>query len=100
MLIYNGSSFFQLLEGRKETVEDLFGRIKTDDRHIEIKRYHSGAIEHRSFETWAMAYRRLPEKFRFTDWVSLPENSYSSTPPLSMGARILKLLYELDDQPF
>ena len=39
ILLYNERSFFQLLEGEKKTIEDLFERITQDPRHHDIIKF-------------------------------------------------------------
>ncbi len=53
-LICRAELYLQLLEGAEETVETLFERIKTDDRHLNVKRLASGPISRRLFPAWAM----------------------------------------------
>ncbi len=36
ILLYNERNFFQLLEGEKETIQNLYEKIKQDNRHKDI----------------------------------------------------------------
>lgn len=59
LLIYKEDSFFQILEGKKETVLSTFARIEKDPRHESIDVLMSEDIAARSFEEWSMAFVNL-----------------------------------------
>ena len=56
MLIYHQGSFLQVLEGPKDVVEGLFGKISGDSRHKEIKVLFRGEVEEREFAEWSMGF--------------------------------------------
>ena len=56
VLLHTERRFAQILEGRRDTVMDLFGKIRHDLRHDEVRLVGLEAIEDRTFGTWAMAY--------------------------------------------
>ena len=61
LLIFNGGSFLQLLEGERKSVMNLFGRICCDQRHFNINTllaYNNGI---RLFPEWSMCYKNLNE---------------------------------------
>ena len=60
LLLYDGERYIQILEGDPEKVDDLFGKIKADSRHVDIELLHKGPITGRSFQNWRMAYEALP----------------------------------------
>ncbi|MDA8791792.1 BLUF domain-containing protein [Bacteriovoracaceae bacterium] len=59
MLLYKGGVFMQLLEGNKNVVLNLFGRIGTDLRHEGIKILVKQEVEGRLFTDWTMGYRKI-----------------------------------------
>ncbi len=56
LLCYEGN-FFQLLEGEKETVKDLYAKISEDGRHRGVIRIFSEVAEEREFPNWSMGYK-------------------------------------------
>ncbi|MBF7683793.1 BLUF domain-containing protein [Acinetobacter sp. B5B] len=56
VLYYANNSFFQCLEGKKETVEKVFERIKNDPRHKELRLISKKEIFEVSFTKWSMKY--------------------------------------------
>jgi len=62
MLLYDKGSFFQVLEGDKDKIENLFSVISMDERHREIVRIIFEAIPERSFPDWSMGYSNISRK--------------------------------------
>ena len=56
MLVYHEGSFIQVLEGERVAVESVYEKIETDERHSNQTVLLRGDIEHRTFESWAMAF--------------------------------------------
>lgn len=56
MLLYCDGSFFQVLEGRKTDIDELFRIISGDPRHSKITRIIKEPIAGRSFSEWSMAF--------------------------------------------
>ena len=61
-LIYHNKFFLQILEGEKEVVEELFEKIKLDDRNDQITLLSTDESEFRIFKEWAMAYYQFPDE--------------------------------------
>lgn len=59
LLLHRQHSFFQVLEGYKEDVLDLFARIQSDDRHKRVEVLFDGEIESREFTDWRMGFVQL-----------------------------------------
>lgn len=59
MLLFIEGNFFQVLEGRSETVEALFEHICRDDRHTRVTRIIFEPIAERDFAEWTMGFARL-----------------------------------------
>jgi hypothetical protein len=59
LLLHRDDSFFQILEGDREVVLDLFERICGDPRHERVEIVAEGPIERREFSDWQMAFIEL-----------------------------------------
>lgn len=59
MLLYAGGNFIQLLEGPKESVEEIYDRITHDDRNKNNIVIIKKDKKQRLFDQWSMGYRRL-----------------------------------------
>jgi hypothetical protein len=57
MLLYMRGNIIQVLEGDKQAVLDLFGRIETDHRHTNVACVLNKPIEERLFADWNMGYQ-------------------------------------------
>jgi len=56
LLLFNSRRFLQVLEGPKEAVERIYGRIAKDGRHGAIVKLREASIDTREFGQWGMAY--------------------------------------------
>ena len=70
MLLYSEGSFFQVLEGEKESVDRVFSRVSADDRHHKITTIVREKAPRRSFGDWTMGYVGLSreELSQAGDW--------------------------------
>ena len=59
MLVYEGTSFLQVLEGAGEVIDALFGRIRTDRRHSRVVLLLREPLASRSFSEWTMGASRV-----------------------------------------
>jgi lipase chaperone LimK len=64
-LLWSGDYFCQVIEGERDTLEDLFETIQMDPRHEEITVLHFEPIDRRSFSEWAMAMAGNESTMRF-----------------------------------
>ncbi|MFW1678601.1 BLUF domain-containing protein [Pontibacter sp. JAM-7] len=62
MLLFDGGSFFQVLEGDKVAVRKLYEKIKRDKRHQKLVKVIEEPIESRSFSDWTMGYSALSKE--------------------------------------
>ena len=53
-LICREDIFLQLLEGPKTDIEETYGSIKRDDRHLNVQQLVDRNIDQRLFPAWAM----------------------------------------------
>ncbi|MGF1644981.1 MAG: BLUF domain-containing protein [Thiotrichales bacterium] len=61
VLLFHKHSFFQVLEGEREVVRQLFAEIATDPRHARVTLIVEEAIPHRSFGSWTMGYAEISD---------------------------------------
>lgn len=59
LLLHREGSFFQVLEGEKTQVTEIFEAIKGDPRHHRIKVLFEGDIDQREFPDWRMGFVEL-----------------------------------------
>jgi hypothetical protein len=62
LLLHRDDSFFQILEGGREEVLDLFERICADPRHERVEIVAEGPIDRREFTDWQMAFIELDDQ--------------------------------------
>ena len=56
-LLYNDHHFVQILEGEFSMLNELYGRIRKDNRHKNVITLHMKEIETRCFPDWKMAFK-------------------------------------------
>jgi hypothetical protein len=59
LLLYKDGNFMQMIEGPKEAVLELLGRIEKDQRHRGVIVLFSEDQPKREFEDWSMGFKRL-----------------------------------------
>ncbi len=59
LLLYGREHSYQILEGGTSSVQDLFGRIRQDKRHLDITLIAERDIVDRTFSNWWMGFRKL-----------------------------------------
>ncbi|MEQ8266331.1 MAG: BLUF domain-containing protein [Parvibaculum sp.] len=59
MLLLVDGTFFQVLEGDKESVEETFARISRDPRHSGVIRVVGEERDERSFPRWSMGFEKI-----------------------------------------
>lgn len=67
ILFYHKGNVMQIIEGEHDTINDLFERIKIDNRHTDVVKVNNFKINKRSYPDWSMAFKQLPDK----DWVKV-----------------------------
>ena len=58
-LLASDSEFFQVLEGDRAEVMDLFNKIRNDSRHFGVNLIWSAEIKERAFGDWSMLCRKV-----------------------------------------
>ena len=59
MLLFEGTSFLQVLEGESEVIDALFERIRADRRHTRVVLLLREPLASRSFGEWTMGASRV-----------------------------------------
>lgn len=62
MLLYCSQSFLQLLEGDDESLEETYGRIVADDRHVKLRKLMDADVPARAFPDWTMGFEHLDDE--------------------------------------
>ncbi len=62
MLLFDGDSFLQVLEGPKDTVMALFEKIERDPRHTQFTSLVERKIPQRDFGDWSMGLAHIEGK--------------------------------------
>lgn len=93
ILFYHRGNILQILEGENNTVNELFEKIKIDNRHTDVVKLVDFKITKRSYVDWSMAFKHLSKK----DWVEVKgylniENEESLLPQYSDKSCYLKVL--------
>lgn len=63
VLLYRATNFIQLLEGEEARIVPLFGRIRRDGRHCDVKLMYLGPAAERLFPSWSMGVVNMHEDF-------------------------------------
>ena len=61
ILLFRDSTFLQLLEGRQDRVEQVYGSICADSRHHDVTRVWTRQQKDRQFPDWSMGFSNLDE---------------------------------------
>ena len=62
LLLFIDGNFIQVLEGDKDTINDLFQKIEKDTRHKNVTKVIEDTIESRQFENWDMGFSVINSK--------------------------------------
>jgi hypothetical protein len=90
MLLYCEGSFIQVLEGHKDTLENLFAKILRDPRHRNCQLLLRNPIETRLFEDWYMGFKSVSQQ-QFEDLPGYVD-FFGDCPIPDRGAAALELL--------
>jgi hypothetical protein len=94
ILLYGQDQFFQVLEGERSTVHELYARIQQDPRHRNVTTFADKEVAQRGFIDWSMAFHSLPPSqfIEFAGYVS-PSALEVAQPGLSQAdTQLLQLL--------
>ena len=63
-LCYDGTHFFQIIEGPADAIDALYDAIRNDPRHTDVHTLSEADVTARSFSDWSMGYKRMDERLR------------------------------------
>jgi hypothetical protein len=94
ILLYGAGQFMQVLEGEESGIEQLYGRIRQDERHEQVQTLTQGVTGRRVFPRWSMGFLAAsPEEFnRLVGHLSVVRHSAARTQANGQG--LLALLQE------
>lgn len=96
-LLFTGTHFAQILEGPRESVDQLMSSLHRDVRHANIKIVDRQRITERKFGDWQMVYQG-PSQF-VSRHVARLLDSTSQSEQQRMVARLIELAYEFASTP-
>ena len=62
MLLYSSQSFLQMLEGDPAALEETYGRIVADDRHVNLRLLMNADVPARLFPDWTMGFEHIDDE--------------------------------------
>ncbi len=88
-LYFDDRQFYQVLEGERERLREMFERIRRDTRHSDVVLLHEGEITRPQFPEWSM-------KFIDGGWVPRSRENFAydslrAAPPEALMARLQEL---------
>lgn len=101
MLLYAGGNFFQVLEGERKDVEEIYETIVKDVRNMGNVVLLKEAIENRTFPEWSMGFSHLTSSDKaavegyseFLERKMEPEE-FANKADTIFGRKVLALLYQ------
>ncbi len=81
LLLYRDGFFIQALEGEKQVLDNLFDRIRCDQRHSDVLLIYREPIEERAFGEWSMGFKSFDYTLLhtldgFSDFLSQPSPDF------------------------
>ncbi len=67
ILMYSNGNFFQVLEGEKNKVRNLFNKIKVDYRHYDIIKIFDREIRHKAFSDYNSSFTIVSDNYNHID---------------------------------
>ncbi len=91
VLCFSGGIFLQVLEGGRATVSQLYNRIATDPRHIDVVLLNYEEISERRFAGWAMGQVNLA---RINPALLLKYSETATLDPYAVSGEVSMALFE------
>lgn len=88
ILLYCQGTFMQVLEGDKNSIDQIYKAIELDTRHKNVIKLASGISKKRSFPDWSMAFASVtPETLQEIEgFLSSPDqNLYDNTDHITIS---------------
>ncbi|GAA4108762.1 hypothetical protein GCM10022393_05070 [Aquimarina addita] len=91
ILMYSDGNFFQVLEGEKEQLQNLFKKIQSDSRHYNVIKFFDRKITSCLFTQYQSSFSVISKKNEYRDLDVFLKNEKSSDPD-----NFRKILYLVD----
>lgn len=93
ILLYVADTFFQILEGPRAQVEEVYDRVYLDDRHDRVRIMYSGEATERRFGDWSMGFCRLSEADSdASEFFELSRREFEDRIPEAAGEKLVTLM--------
>jgi len=93
ILLYVADTFFQILEGPRHAVEEIYDRVHTDERHDRVRMMFSGDADARRFGDWSMGFCRLSEEDdNASEFFELSRAEFEGRIPEDAGEKLVTLM--------
>ncbi|MBF0210426.1 MAG: EAL domain-containing protein [Desulfamplus sp.] len=92
-LIYNNGYFMQLIEGRREVIEAVLGKVIDDPRHRDVNIILRTFNERRLFTDWTMGFWNMKEAGSQIDFSTWQKHTFSLL-DISNDAKLCYSLFE------
>lgn len=89
ILLYSEGNFFQVLEGDKKLVEDLFKRIENDPRHYDLIRIFQKKIQQEKFTGYKTNFISLDSRFSQNELSTYFEQIENLNPAIQTPVRYI-----------
>lgn len=98
MLLYMDGCFFQVLEGERAIVDQLYAKIGNDKRHLSVMKLIEEPLQKRSFNKWTMGYQQvsrveLANVTGLTDFLDRDSNGFE-TLETSRARKLIEMFRE------
>lgn len=98
VLLYAQGMFFQVLEGEKSVVEQVYSNIEHDSRHSDITSLLEQEVPKPRFADWAMGWSRVPDNHPAAEQLARlgRPDAYCVTEKASMVDTLIESFFQLN----
>lgn len=95
LLLYNDEAFIQVIEGKREIINNLFDIISKDSRHSNIVKLLEEPITKRAFPDWSMGFRKInkEQNMQLPGFSDFMQNKHSEIDYEECATAVRHLLY-------
>lgn len=80
VLMYSDGNFFQVLEGEKNVIQELFAKIKKDPRHYDVIQIISNQIAERNFSEYHSSFTTIKDSTSHAELYKFLKNEEANNP--------------------
>lgn len=93
LLVFDGISFMQLLEGEAGVIDEIFRKIAADNRHSNVVRVLQAEPVPRQFRDWSMGYSMThdPRMLTGDSWFPLTSKLLDKALPANVDSTVRSL---------